>query len=91
MMAARSLISGSTDDRARDAKGNRVGSSLANAIGSAAAQCDAGESTTCSSPDLKGLHYIVIEDERCPLNIQEKQPTAIPACTRIAGFQISSN
>lgn len=81
----------STDDRGRDVKGNRVGSSLANALGSATAQCDAGESTTCSSPDLKGLHYIVIEDERCPLNVQEKQPTAIPACARIAGFQISSN
>lgn len=78
----------SNDDRSRDAHGNAVGSSLTKAIGSTSAQCNAGMDTTCASPSLKGLWYIVAEDDRCPITVKEKQPTDIPACARIAGFQI---
>jgi hypothetical protein len=79
----------STDDRVRDTKGNGVGAPLSAAIGSNAAQCDAGESTTCASPDLNGLLYIVTDDERCTLNVEEKKSTVIPFCARIGGFQIA--
>lgn len=78
----------SHDDRSHDAQGNAVGSSLVKAIGSTSTQCDAGMDTTCASPGLKGLSYILAEDDRCPIAVKEKQPTDIPACARIAGFQI---
>ncbi|MFZ5731439.1 MAG: hypothetical protein ACOY4O_01800 [Pseudomonadota bacterium] len=78
----------SHDDRSRDTHGNTHGASLATAIGSTSAQCDAGMDTTCASPSLKGLSYIVANDDRCPITVKEKQPTDIPACSRIAGFQI---
>jgi hypothetical protein len=81
----------SIDDRARDVKGNSVGSPLAEAIGSNTANCDAGESTTCASPDVKGLLYVVAEDDQCPFTVTEKQPTDIPACARIGGIQILGN
>ena len=78
----------SHDDRSRDTQGNAVRASLAKAIGSSSAQCDAGMNTTCESPNLKGLSYIVADDDRCPITVKEKQATDIPACARIAGFQI---
>jgi hypothetical protein len=78
----------SHDDRSRDTHGNARGASLARAIGSTSAQCDAGMDTTCASPNLKGLSYIVAGDDQCPVTVKEKQPTDIPACARIAGFQI---
>ena len=78
----------SHDERSRDAQGNAVGASLLEAVGSTSAQCDAGMDTTCASPSLKGLWYIVAEDDRCPITVKEKRPTDIPACARIAGFQI---
>lgn len=78
----------SHDDRSRDTHGNTHGASLATAIGSTSAQCDAGMDTTCASPSLKGLSYIVANDDRCPITVKEKQPTDVPACARIAGFQI---
>jgi hypothetical protein len=81
----------SYDDRSRDAQGNAVGASLVKAIGSTSAQCDAGMDTTCASPSLKGLSYILADDDRCPITAKEKQPTEIPACARIAGFQIQAN
>jgi hypothetical protein len=81
----------SSDDRSRDAQGNSIGSSLRGAIGSNSAQCDAGMDTTCTSPSLKGLWYVVADDDRCPINVKEKQPTEIPACAHIGGFQIQGN
>jgi hypothetical protein len=80
----------SIDNRIRDALGNEIGSPLKTALGAETAICDAGESTTCASTAFKGLSYIVTEDERCPITVQEKQPTQIPACARIGGFQILS-
>jgi hypothetical protein len=78
----------SYDTRSRDARGNTIGASLGEAIRSTSAQCDAGMDTTCASPSLKGLWYIVAEDDRCPITVKEKQPSDIPACARVAGFQI---
>jgi hypothetical protein len=78
----------SHDDRSRDTNGNAYGASLATAIGSTSARCDAGMDTTCASPNLKGLSYIVAGDDQCPITVKEKQPTDIPACVRIAGFQV---
>jgi hypothetical protein len=78
----------SNDNKSTDALGNAVGSSLRNAIGARTADCDAGYWTTCASPRLSGLHYIVEESEKCPLVVKEKQPTDIPACERIGGFHI---
>lgn len=78
----------SYDDRSRDTQGNTYGASLAKAIGSTSAKCDAGMDTTCASPNSKGLSYIVAGDDQCPIIIRDKQPTDIPACARIAGFQI---
>lgn len=80
----------SVDNRIRDALGNEIGSPLKTALGAETAICDAGESTTCASTAFKGLSYIVTEDERCPITVQEKQPTQIPACARIGGFQLLS-
>jgi hypothetical protein len=81
----------SSDDRSHDAQGNSIGSSLQKALGSNSAQCDAGMDTTCASPTLRGLSYIVADDDRCPIAPKEKQPTDIPACARIAGFQIQGD
>lgn len=78
----------SHDARSRDTHGNARGASLAKAIGSTSTRCDAGMDTTCASPNLKGLSYIVAGDDQCPVTVKEKQPTDIPACARIAGFQI---
>jgi len=78
----------SYDDRSRDAQGNSVGSSLAKAIGSTSAKCDNGMDTTCASPSLKGLWYVVADDSKCTITAQDKQLTDIPACALIAGFQI---
>lgn len=78
----------SHDDRSRDTYGNAPGASLEKAVGSTSAQCDAGMDTTCASPNLKGLSYIVAGDDQCSITVKEKQPTDIPACARIAGFQI---
>jgi hypothetical protein len=81
----------SSDNRSRDAHGNSIGSSLQKAIGAASALCDAGMNTTCASPIFKGLSYIVASDDRCPIALTEKLPTNIPACARIAGFQIQGD
>jgi hypothetical protein len=81
----------SSDDRSRDAQGNSIGSSLLKALGSNSAQCDAGMDTTCASPTLRGLSYIVADDDRCTIAPKEKQPTDIPACARITGFQIQGD
>lgn len=78
----------SSDNRSRDVQGNVVGTPLAKAVGSTSARCDAGEETTCASPTLKGLSYTVADDEKCRLEVRDKGPTDIPACARIAGFQM---
>jgi hypothetical protein len=80
----------STDNRIRDAMGNEIGSPLKSALGAETATCDAGESTTCASTALKGLSYIVAEEERCPIAFPDTQPIEIPACARIRGFQLLS-
>jgi hypothetical protein len=77
----------SNDKQSTDALGNAVGTPLRKAIG-ARADCDAGDSTTCASPRLTGLRYIVEESDKCPLVVKEKQPTDIPACAKIDGFRI---
>jgi hypothetical protein len=81
----------STDNRIRDAMGNEIGSPLKSALGAETTTCDAGESTTCASTALEGLSYIVAEEERCPIAFQGTQPTEIPACARIGGFQLFSS
>jgi hypothetical protein len=78
----------SNDNKSTDALGNAVGSSLRKVIG-ARADCDAGDMTTCASPRLSGLHYIVEESEKCHLSVKENQPTGIPPCARIGGFQLA--
>jgi hypothetical protein len=78
----------SVDNRIRDALGNEVGSPLKRALGTETATCDAGESTTCASTALKGVSYIVAEDDRCPITVQDRQPTKIPTCARIGGFEL---
>lgn len=78
------------DDRVRDAQGNRPGSPLKGALGTDTAVCDVGETTTCVSAASPSLHYIVAEDDRCPISVQDKQPTHIPACARIDGFQLDT-
>ena len=70
-----------------DALGNAVGSSLRSAIGPTA-NCDAGYETTCASPRLSGLHYIVKETQKCSLFVKLNQSTNIPVCARIGGFRI---
>jgi hypothetical protein len=52
--------------------------------------CDTGETTSCASTASANLHYIVAEDDRCQISVQEKQPTHIPACARIDGFQLDA-
>jgi hypothetical protein len=77
----------SRDNQSADALGNAVGTSLRNATG-ATADCNPGESTTCASPILNGLHYFVEASENCPFVIKENQATDIPACAIIGGFRI---
>lgn len=78
----------SEEKNSRDAMGNAIGSSLREAVGSAA-QCDAGMSLTCASPKLKGLSYIVADDDKCTIVVnEEKKLSEIPACARIDGFEI---
>ncbi|QUS38029.1 hypothetical protein RPMA_03515 [Tardiphaga alba] len=79
-----------SDDRIRDAQGNRRGSPLRDALGTDTAICDAGETTTCVATAAASLHYMVAEDERCAISVTEKQPTKIPACARIDGFQLDA-
>jgi len=81
----------STDSRVRDGLGNDVSTPLRNALGANTANCDAGETTTCASAALRGLSYIVTEDDRCSVTAEDQRPTDIPACARIGGFQILLN
>jgi hypothetical protein len=78
----------SNDKKSTDAIGNAVGTSLRDAIGARTADCDAGYRTTCRSPRLIGLYYVVEESDGCPLVVKEHQPTEIPACAQVKGFQI---
>ena len=76
------------DNACVDAKGNRVGGSLRQAVGNAAA-CDQGDETTCKSSKLIGLSYIVRESDKCPLRVTANgRKSNIPACARIDGFHI---
>ncbi|MBN9599550.1 MAG: hypothetical protein J0G28_07730 [Afipia sp.] len=78
----------SIDPKAADAENHRVGSLLSDAVGSWAS-CDDGESLTCSSATIEGLSYIVADDESCQFIVKNnKNPTAIPACAKIGGFQL---
>lgn len=64
----------------RDTLGNSIGTPLRKVFGATAAHCDEGESTTCQSPRLKGLSYVVGGcDFRGP---------SVPACAKVDGFQI---
>jgi hypothetical protein len=77
----------SNDKMSADALGNAVGAPLRDAIGARTADCDAGDRTTCASPRLIGLHYIV-EGDNCSLLVKDNQRTDIPACAKVGGFQI---
>lgn len=77
----------STDDRVRDRLGNEVRSPLRNGLAAEAATCDAGESITCASPLIKGLSYIVIEDDRCSVSVKDQSPTRIPLVLASADFR----
>lgn len=76
-------------DGCADALGNEHGSRLLDAIGDRAS-CDAGLYTTCRSPRIDGLNYILYEDsENCDFEINGGE-TRIPACAKVGGFQIGS-
>jgi hypothetical protein len=64
----------------RDTLGNTIGIPLRQALGANTAHCDEGESTTCQSPRLKGLSYVV---GGCDF-----KGSSIPACATLDGFQI---
>jgi len=73
-----------------DALGNEVGAKLQSAIG-AMGNCDAGDYTTCVSPRVSGLIYIVNDDSsQCQFNVSG-QATKIPECAEIGGFMIQSS
>jgi hypothetical protein len=78
----------SREEKASDALGNRFGGSLAAALGAVVAQCDNGIELTCASPKLKGLFYIVADDDKCQIEVDGNKPSPIPDCARIGGFQI---
>jgi hypothetical protein len=79
----------SEDKSSSDALGHSVGTPLQEAIGSKTSKCDAGMWTTCESPKLSGLRYIVEENEKCDLRVNDKGgDTEIPSCARIGGFII---
>jgi hypothetical protein len=79
----------SYDSKSRDALGNGIGGSLMKALGTNVATCDSGMNLTCASPLLKGLSYIVADDEKCTITVsEEKKQSDVPACARIAGFEI---
>ncbi|MDB5580379.1 MAG: hypothetical protein JWR80_5555 [Bradyrhizobium sp.] len=78
----------SYDKRVTDALGNKIDGSLAGAVGDTAT-CDAGMESTCESPKLRGLSYIVSDDAKCTLEIGDgAKPVKIPACAKIGGFRI---
>jgi hypothetical protein len=79
----------SQDKTSNDALGNRFGSSLRTAIGAGTAQCDAGDWTSCESPRISGLSYLVEEGPGCQLSVPRGAgETIIPTCARIGGFAI---
>jgi hypothetical protein len=81
----------SYDKRARDIFGNFVGSSLRKAVGANTAKCDVGEVTICESSVMKGLSYIVAEDESCAIHKDEQaELSLIPSCAVVSGFWISN-
>jgi hypothetical protein len=75
----------SSDSRSsRDTLGNAIGTPLRQAVGANTTKCDLGEATTCESLLIKGLSYIAGGCEwKAPAT------TAIPACARVEGFEIS--
>jgi len=75
-----------SDERSRDSQDNAARGSLLQIVGTTSLRCDAGDETTCASPDVRGLAYIIAEDEKCPLSVERRKPTTISACTRIEGF-----
>lgn len=78
----------SFDKNSVDSLGNSVGTPLVDAVG-ATAECDQGMWTSCTSPHLFGLHYIVDDATACPLNVPTGHGTTlIPRCARINGFEI---
>jgi hypothetical protein len=79
----------SYDKNSSDALGNVVGTPLRDAIGAKTARCEAGMWTSCVSPLLSGLSYIVEENEKCQLTVNDQGgDTEIPGCARIGGFEI---
>ena len=84
----------SVDRNSVDALGNGIGTRLTEAIQGSEALCTNGEETSCASPVLPSLRYIIEEIESCQLKaLQEDKniPTKIPLCSKISGFWISKN
>lgn len=78
------------DEKASDTLGNRSGGSLIAAVGPTAL-CDNGLEFTCASSKIKGLSYIVAEDEKCRFDVGDgAKPVAVPACAKIEGFSLSA-
>lgn len=69
-----------------DALGNEVGGQLRAAVGDVG-NCDAGYYTTCLSPRIGGLVYILSDEDSCPFEVSG-EATAVPSCAEIAGFVI---
>jgi hypothetical protein len=81
----------SYDKKASDSLGNRPGGLFIDAVGNSA-PCDVGMWRSCSSPKVKGLSYIVDDEEACPF-IQEGdgiKSVPIPSCLKIDGFVLES-
>jgi len=79
-----------SDERSRDSQDNAARGSLLQIVGTVSVRCHAGDETTCASPDVRGLAYIIVDDQTCPLNVEATKPTTIAACTRIDGFLVGT-
>jgi len=75
-----------SDERSRDSQGNAARGALLQIVGTLSVRCEAGDGTTCASPDVRGLAYIIADDQKCPLNVERGKSTIIAACTQIDGF-----
>ena len=76
------------DERSVDRLGNKVGGSLANAIGGKTALCAHMEGIYCHSQVMKGFLYLAGGDN-CQIEVEDDKPTAIPACATVQAFRVS--
>ncbi len=82
----------SWSEGARDARGNRAGTPLREALKSTTAKCEYAESLMCESA-IKGLSYFITWDESCDWKTRwdkpSDEPVLVPACAMIDGFHVS--